>query len=37
MPSNDALKADWDFPGDPVVKALRSQCRGPRFNAWSGN
>ena len=26
-----------DFPGGPVVKALRSQCRGPGFHPWSGN
>ena len=26
-----------DFPGGPVAKALCSQCRGPRFNPWSGN
>ena len=27
----------WDFPGGPVAKTLCSQCRGPRFNPWSGN
>ena len=26
-----------DFPGGPVVKTLRSQCRGPGFHPWSGN
>ena len=26
-----------DFPGGPVAKTLCSQCRGPGFNAWSGN
>ena len=26
-----------DFPGGPVVKIPRSQCRAFRFNAWSGN
>ena len=26
-----------DFPGGPVVKTPRSQCRGPGFNPWSGN
>ena len=26
-----------DFPGGPVVKTPHSQCRGPRFNSWSGN
>ena len=27
----------WDFPGDPVVKTPHFQCRGCRFNPWSGN
>ena len=27
----------WDFPGGPVAKTLHSQCRGPRFDPWSGN
>ena len=27
----------WDFPGGPVVKTPRSQCRGPGFDPWSGN
>ena len=26
-----------DFPGGPVAKTLRSQCRGPGFDPWSGN
>ena len=26
-----------DFPAGPVVKTLCVQCRGPRFNPWSGN
>ena len=26
-----------DFPDSPVAKTLRSQCRGPGFNPWSGN
>ena len=26
-----------DFPGGPVAKVPSSQCRGPRFNPWSGN
>ena len=26
-----------DFPGGPVAKTPRSQCRGPRYNPWSGN
>ena len=29
--------SDWDFPGGPVGKAPCSQCRGPRFDPWSGN
>ena len=27
----------WDFPGSPVVKNLRFQCRGRGFDPWSGN
>ena len=27
----------WDFPGGPVVKTPSFQCRGPRFDPWSGN
>ena len=26
-----------DFPGGPAVKTLLSQCRGLRFDPWSGN
>ena len=26
-----------DFPGGPVAKTPCSQCRGPRFDPWSGN
>ena len=26
-----------DFLGGPVAKTPHSQCRGPRFNPWSGN
>ena len=26
-----------DFPAGLVVKTLRSQCRGPRFDPWSRN
>ena len=26
-----------DFLGDPGAKTLSSQCRGPRFDPWSGN
>ena len=25
-----------DFPDDPVDKTSSSQCRGPRFDDWSG-
>ena len=25
------------FPGGPVAKILRSQCRGSGFDPWSGN
>ena len=28
--------SDRDFPGGPVVKTMGSQCRGPRFDPWSG-
>ena len=27
----------WDFPAGPVVKTPHSQCKGPRFDPWSGN
>ena len=27
----------WDFPGGPVVKTPYFQCRGHKFNPWSGN
>ena len=26
-----------DFPGGPVIKTMRFQCRGHRFASWSGN
>ena len=26
-----------DFPGDPVVKTLYSQCRRHGFDRWSGS
>ena len=26
-----------NFRGGPVVKALGSRCRGPRFHPWSGS
>ena len=31
------MDESWDFPGGPVAKTLTSQCRGPRFDPWSGN
>ena len=27
----------WDFAGGPVAETPSSLCRGPRFDAWSGN
>ena len=30
-------KIHGDFPGSPAVKTLKSQCRGYRFDPWSGN
>ena len=30
-------KNEGVFPGGPVVKTPRFQCREPRFNPWSGN
>ena len=33
----DSELTNRDFPGNPVAKTPRSQCRGPRFNRWSGN
>ena len=30
-------RAFRDFPGGPVGKILRSHCRGPKFDTWSGN
>ena len=27
----------WDFPGGPMAKTPSSQCRGPKFDPWSGN
>ena len=26
-----------DFPGGPVAKTARFQCRGPGFHLWSEN
>ena len=26
----------WDFPGSLGDKTLCSQCKGPRFDSWSG-
>ena len=36
---NPGLRYLWfgDFPGGPGGKAPCSQCRGPRFDPWSGN
>ena len=31
------VKTTRDFPGGPVVKTLSFQCRGHRFDPWSGN
>ena len=30
-------KYSWGFPGGPVAKTLRCQCRGFGFNPWSWN
>ena len=30
------VRGPSDFPHDPVVKTLCFQCRGHRFNPWSG-
>ena len=30
-------KMSRDFPGGSVVKTLNSQCRGLKFDPWSGN
>ena len=27
----------WNFPGGPVGKTLHFNCRGHKFNPWSGN
>ena len=35
--SPDLKNLTRDFPGGPVAKAPHSQCRGPRFDPWSGN
>ena len=34
---NNKNKSLQGFPGGPVAKAPRSQCRGHRFDPWSGN
>ena len=32
------IQISQDFPGNPVIRTQRSQCRpGQGFNAWSGN
>ena len=34
----EIVKGDfWDFPGGPVAKTARSQCRVPRWHPWLGN
>ena len=30
-------RCSQDFPGDPVVKTLHSQCRGQGFDPWPGD
>ena len=30
------LKIWRNFPGGPIVKTLHFQCRGHRFDPWSG-
>ena len=30
-------RSKGDFPGGPVVKTPCFQCRGHRFDSWSGN
>ena len=34
---NYLKKRRGKFPGGAVDKTLRSQCRGPEFDPWSGN
>ena len=31
------MEAPGDFPGGPVVKTLRFQCRGLWVHTWSGD
>ena len=33
----DFSRMSWDFLGGPVAKTPHCQCRGPGFNAGSGN
>ena len=33
----NSTSISWDFPCSPVAKTVHSQCRGLRFNPWSGN
>ena len=33
----DSRSVYQDFSGGPVGKTPHSQCRGPRFDPWSGN
>ena len=38
FPGQEEIKHQlWDFPSRLVAKNLHSQCRGPRFDPWSGN
>ena len=35
--STKSERVFWVFPGGPVAKTLRSQCKRARFDPWSGN
>ena len=35
--SDDQKGNQVHLPSSPVAKTLHSQCRGPRFDSWSGN
>ena len=37
VPWRYPIKLSGDFPGGPVAKPPRSQCRGPGFDPCSGN
>ena len=36
LPRGPDQQGPGDFPGGPVAKTLRSQCRGPGSDPWSG-